>query len=83
MVILFLNAQTEFISSMFAKKSSNALTQGRVKRALQVGSLAVSVSSSYALNALKQPVRSADEKEPDLFTTREVRARVAGDLQFR
>ena len=47
-------------------KSSNALTQGRAKRALQVGSLATSVSSSYAWNALKQPFQSTDEKEQEL-----------------
>ena len=52
---------------MPAKKSSNALTQGRAKRALQVGSLATAVSGSYAWNALKQPFQSADEKEQELF----------------
>ncbi len=52
---------------MSAKKSSNALTQGRVKRALHVGSLATSVSGSYAWNALKQPFQSADEKAQELF----------------
>ncbi len=65
-VILFLNEQTYFISSMSSKKSSNALTQGRTRRALQVGSLATAVSGSYAWNALKQPFRSADEKEQEL-----------------
>ena len=52
---------------MSSKKSSNTLTQGRAKRALQVGSLATSVSSSYAWNALKQSFQSADEKERELF----------------
>ena len=52
---------------MSSKKSSNTLTQGRARRALQVGSLATSVSSSYAWNALKQSFQSADEKERDLF----------------
>ena len=52
---------------MPSKKSSNALIQGRAKRALQVGSLATSVTSSYALNALKHPFQSADEKEQELF----------------
>ena len=52
---------------MPSKKSSNALTQGRAKRALQVGSLATSVSTSYAWNALKQPFQSTGEKEQELF----------------
>ena len=52
---------------MSSKKSSNTLTQGRARRALQVGSLATSVSSSYAWNALKQSFQSADEKERELF----------------
>lgn len=52
---------------MSPKKSSNTLTQGRARRALQVGSLATSVSSSYAWNALKQSFQSADEKERELF----------------
>ena len=52
---------------MSSKKSSNALTQGRAKRALQVGSLATAVSGSYAWNALKQPFQSADEKEQERF----------------
>ncbi len=52
---------------MSSKKSSNTLTQGRAKRALQVGSLATSVSSSYAWNALKQSFQSADAKERELF----------------
>ncbi len=52
---------------MPARKSASALTQGRVKRALQVGSLATSVSGSYAWSALKQPFRSADKKEQDLL----------------
>ena len=52
---------------MSSKKSSNTLTQGRAKRALQVGSLATAVSGSYAWNALKQPFQSADEKEQERF----------------
>ena len=52
---------------MSSKKSSNTLTQGRAKRALQVGSLATSVSSSYAWNALKQSFQSADAKERELL----------------
>ena len=52
---------------MPSKKSSNALTQGRAKRALQVGSLATTVSSSYAWNALKQPFQSSGEQEQELF----------------
>ncbi len=52
---------------MSSKKPSNTLTQGRAKRALQVGSLVTSVSSSYAWNALKQSFQSADEKERELF----------------
>lgn len=52
---------------MSSKKSSNTLTQGRARRALQVGSLATSVSSSYAWNALKQSFQSADAKERELF----------------
>ena len=52
---------------MSSKKSPNALTQGRTKRALQVGSLATAVSGSYAWNALKQPFQSADAKEQELF----------------
>ena len=52
---------------MSSKKSSNALTQGRTRRALQVGSLATAVGGSYAWNALKQPFQSADEKEQERF----------------
>ena len=50
---------------MPSKTSPNTLTQGRAKRALQVGSLATAVSSSYAWNALKQPFQAADEKEQE------------------
>ena len=66
-IILFLNEQTYFISSMPSKTSPNTLTRGRAKRALQVGSLATAVSTSYAWNALKQPFQSADAKEQELF----------------
>lgn len=52
---------------MPSKKSSATLTQGRAKRAFQVGSLATSVSSSYAWNALKQPFQATAEKEQELF----------------
>ena len=49
------------------KKSSNALTQGRAKRALQVGSLATSIGGSYAWQALKQPFQFGGDKEPELL----------------
>ena len=52
---------------MPSKTSPNTLTRGRAKRALQVGSLATAVSTSYAWNALKQSFQSADEKEQELL----------------
>jgi predicted unusual protein kinase regulating ubiquinone biosynthesis (AarF/ABC1/UbiB family) len=50
-----------------AKRKSSGLTQGRTKRALQVGSLTTSVSGSYLWHALKWPFRSAGKKEQELL----------------
>ena len=49
------------------KKSSNELTQGRAKRAFQVGSLATSIGGSYAWQTLKQPFQFDGDKEPELL----------------
>lgn len=43
------------------------LTQGRAKRALQVGSLTTSVGGSYLWHALKSPFQSAGKKEQQLL----------------
>jgi len=50
-----------------ARKKSTGLTQGRTKRALQVGSLTTSVGSSYLWHALKRPFQSAGKKEQELL----------------
>jgi predicted unusual protein kinase regulating ubiquinone biosynthesis (AarF/ABC1/UbiB family) len=50
-----------------AKKKSTGLTQGRAKRALQVGSLTTSVGSSYLWHTLKRPFQSASKKEQELL----------------
>ena len=52
---------------MPTKRKSTGLTQGRAKRALQVGSLTTSVGSSYVWHALKRPFRSAGQKEQELL----------------
>ena len=52
---------------MPAKKKSTGLTQGRAKRALQVGSLTTSVGSSYLWHTLKRPFQSANKKEQELL----------------
>lgn len=52
---------------MPAKKKSTGLTQGRTKRALQVGTLSTSVGSSYLWHALKRPFQSAGKKEQELL----------------
>lgn len=52
---------------MPTKRTSSGLTQGRAKRALQVGSLTTSVGSSYLWHALKRPFQSAGKKEQELL----------------
>lgn len=52
---------------MPTKRKSTRLTQGRAKRALQVGSLTTSVGSSYVWHALKRPFQSAGQKEQELL----------------
>lgn len=52
---------------MAAKRKSSGLTQGRARRALQVGSLTTSVGSSYLWHALKQTFQSTDKKEQELL----------------
>ena len=52
---------------MPAKKSANALTQGRAKRALQVGSLATLIGGSYAWQVLKQSFQYAGDKEQEML----------------
>ncbi len=68
---------------MPSKKSSNALTRGRAKRALQVGSLATTVSSSYAWNALKQPFQSSGEQELFELHLKNALKIVAGSQELR
>lgn len=45
------------------------ITSGRAKRVLKVGELATSVGSSYLLEALKSPFRSADKRQQALLDT--------------
>lgn len=52
---------------MPAKKKSPGLTQGRTKRALQVGSLTTSVGSRYLWHVLKRPFQSSGKKEQELL----------------
>ena len=52
---------------MSEKRKSSGLTQGRTKRALQVGSLTTSVGGSYLWHALKGPFQSAGKKEQELL----------------
>lgn len=50
-------------------KQKPGLTQGRVKRALQVGTLTTSVGGSYLWHALRRPFQSASKKEQELLDT--------------
>jgi predicted unusual protein kinase regulating ubiquinone biosynthesis (AarF/ABC1/UbiB family) len=50
-----------------SKPQDSGLTQGRAKRALQVGSLTSAVGGSYAWNVLKRPFQSAGKKEQALL----------------
>ncbi len=52
---------------MPSKPKDSGLTQGRAKRALQVGSLTSAVGGSYAWNVLKRPFQSAGKKEQALL----------------
>jgi predicted unusual protein kinase regulating ubiquinone biosynthesis (AarF/ABC1/UbiB family) len=51
------------------RKTSNTLTRGRAKRVLKVGEMATSVGSSYVLEALKWPFRSADKRQQGMLDT--------------
>ncbi|HUI25505.1 MAG TPA: AarF/ABC1/UbiB kinase family protein, partial [Candidatus Kryptonia bacterium] len=51
------------------KKTSSALTRGRAKRVFRVGELATSVGSSYVVEALKWPFRSADKRQQGMLDT--------------
>lgn len=48
---------------------SKKITSGRAKRVLKVGELATSVGSSYLLEALKSPFRSADKRQRSMLDT--------------
>src|SRR5262245_56794716 len=50
-------------------KSPNQLTRGRATRVFKVGELATSVGTSYILEALKSPFRSAGKREQSLLNT--------------
>ncbi|MEB2284637.1 MAG: hypothetical protein B6D46_00480 [Polyangiaceae bacterium UTPRO1] len=50
-----------------AGKRSAALTTGRARRVLKVGSLTTSVGSSYLWQALKRPFQSSERTERDLL----------------
>ena len=52
---------------MPSKPKDSGLTQGRAKRALQVGSLTSAVGGSYAWNVLKRLFQSAGKKEQALL----------------
>ena len=52
---------------MAKKQKPVALTQGRTKRALQVGSLTTSVGGSYLWHALKGPFQATGKKEQELL----------------
>jgi len=49
------------------KSKSPRITNGRAKRALQVGSLTTSVGSSYLWHALKRPFQSVATQDQELF----------------
>ena len=49
--------------------SQKEITSGRAKRVLKVGELATSVGSSYLMEALKAPFRSADRRQQALLDT--------------
>ncbi len=51
------------------KKSTKEITSGRARRVLSVGELATSVGSSYLMEALKAPFRSADKRQQALLDT--------------
>src|SRR5262245_42666073 len=52
-----------------SKKPSGEITSGRARRVLKVGELATSVGSSYLMEALKAPFRSADKRQQALLDT--------------
>ena len=49
------------------QQKDSGLTQGRTKRALQVGSLTSAIGSSYAWHVLKRPFQSASKQEQQLL----------------
>jgi predicted unusual protein kinase regulating ubiquinone biosynthesis (AarF/ABC1/UbiB family) len=51
------------------KKPSQEITSGRARRVFKVGELATSVGSSYLMEALKAPFRSADKRQQALLDT--------------
>lgn len=52
-----------------AKKPSKEITSGRARRVFKVGELATSVGSSYLMEALKAPFRSADRNQQAMLDT--------------
>ena len=52
-----------------AKKPSKEITSGRARRVFKVGELATSVGSSYLMEALKAPFRSADRRQQAMLDT--------------
>lgn len=55
--------------SQRSRKPSKEITRGRARRVLKVGELATSVGSSYLIEALKAPFRSADQRQQALLET--------------
>lgn len=51
------------------RKTADALTTGRTRRALSVGSLTTQVGGNYLWNALKRPFQSADDRSRELLDT--------------
>lgn len=51
------------------RKTADALTTGRTRRALSVGSLTTQVGGNYLWNALKRPFQSADDRGRELLDT--------------
>jgi predicted unusual protein kinase regulating ubiquinone biosynthesis (AarF/ABC1/UbiB family) len=49
------------------RKATNSITRGRARRVWKVGEMATSVGSSYMLEALKWPFRSADKRKQGLL----------------
>ena len=51
------------------RRNTDALTTGRARRAMSVGTLTTQVGGNYLWSALKRPFQSADDRSRELLDT--------------